>query len=408
MKRNEIIENLVYAGIWLMLLLTPIISLLIRMSTDSNIQFSWNEVFDSWRMMVPFLLVFVLHNFVMARLLIYNHKTVLYLTLTLALLVVFQLYECQHRPRPMDEGAKPQWTAAPAPPHAQDGRPMPQADGTQAMPHPADMHPRPQADGHSTLQGPPPPPHDRDGRHDGMDDGRPPLMDHSGPVMPLLALMLMLGLNLGIKSFFKSRQEAKKMEALQRAHLEQQLEYLKYQVNPHFFMNTLNNIHALVDIDPEQAKTTILELSKLMRYVLYEGAKDRVPLLREVGFLQNYVTLMRLRYTERVKIDMTIDPDLPDRKVPPMILITFVENAFKHGVSYRNASFIDIRLHHSEGRLYFDCINSRQDNEQTEHGGVGLRNVRERLQLLFGEDYTLQTEESADRYEVHLDFPTYD
>ena len=401
-------ENLVYAGIWLMLLLTPIISLLIRMSTDSNIQFSWNEVFDSWRMMVPFLLVFVLHNFVMARLLIYNHKTVLYLTLTLALLVIFQLYECQHRPHPMDEGAKPQWTAAPAPPHAQDGRPMPQADGTQAMPHPADMHPRPQADGHSTLQGPPPPPHDRDGRHDGMDDGRPPLMDHSGPVMPLLALMLMLGLNLGIKSFFKSRQEAKKMEALQRAHLEQQLEYLKYQVNPHFFMNTLNNIHALVDIDPEQAKTTILELSKLMRYVLYEGAKDRVPLLREVGFLQNYVTLMRLRYTERVKIDMTIDPDLPDRKVPPMILITFVENAFKHGVSYRNASFIDIRLHHSEGRLYFDCINSRQDNEQTEHGGVGLRNVRERLQLLFGEDYTLQTEESADRYEVHLDFPTYD
>ena len=401
-------ENLVYAGIWFMLLLTPIISLLIRMSTDSNIQFSWNEVFDSWRMMVPFLLVFVLHNFVMARLLIYNHKTVLYLTLTLALLVVFQLYECQHRPRPMDEEAKPQWTAAPAPPHAQDGRPMPQADGTQAMPHPADMHPRPQADGHSTLQGPPPPPHDRDGRHDGMDDGRPPLMDHSGPVMPLLALMLMLGLNLGIKSFFKSRQEAKKMEALQRAHLEQQLEYLKYQVNPHFFMNTLNNIHALVDIDPEQAKTTILELSKLMRYVLYEGAKDRVPLLREVGFLQNYVTLMRLRYTERVKIDMTIDPDLPDRKVPPMILITFVENAFKHGVSYRNASFIDIRLHHSEGRLYFDCINSRQDNEQTEHGGVGLRNVRERLQLLFGEDYTLQTEESADRYEVHLDFPTYD
>ena len=401
-------ENLVYAGIWLMLLLTPIISLLIRMSTDSNIQFSWNEVFDSWRMMVPFLLVFVLHNFVMARLLIYNHKTVLYLTLTLALLVIFQLYECQHRPRPMDEEAKPQWTAAPAPPHAQDGRPMPQADGTQAMPHPADMHPRPQADGHSTLQGPPPPPHDRDGRHDGMDDGRPPLMDHSGPVMPLLALMLMLGLNLGIKSFFKSRQEAKKMEALQRAHLEQQLEYLKYQVNPHFFMNTLNNIHALVDIDPEQAKTTILELSKLMRYVLYEGAKDRVPLLREVGFLQNYVTLMRLRYTERVKIDMTIDPDLPDRKVPPMILITFVENAFKHGVSYRNASFIDIRLRHSEGRLYFDCINSRQDNEQTEHGGVGLRNVRERLQLLFGEDYTLQTEESADRYEVHLDFPTYD
>ena len=417
MKRNEIMENLVYAGIWFMLLLTPIISLLIRMSTDTDIQFSWNEVFDSWRMMVPFLLVFVLHNYLMARLLIYNHKTVLYLTLTLALLVIFQLYECQHRPSPMNEEARPQWTAAPAPPHAKDGRPLPQADGGPVLTHQGDMppmppadgeHPMPQTDGDNTLQGPPPPPHERGGQPAGMDKNHPPLMDHSGPVMPLLVMMLMLGLNLGIKSFFKSRLEAKKMEALQRAHLEQQLEYLKYQVNPHFFMNTLNNIHALVDIDPEQAKTTILELSKLMRYVLYEGAKDKVPLLREVGFLQNYVTLMRLRYTERVRIDMTVDPDLPDRKVPPMILITFVENAFKHGVSYRNASFIDIRLRHSEGRLYFDCINSRQDNEQTEHGGVGLRNVRERLQLLFGKDYTLQTDESADRYEVHLDFPTYD
>ena len=141
MKRNEIMENLVYAGIWFMLLLTPIISLLIRMSTDTDIQFSWNEVFDSWRMMVPFLLVFVLHNYLRARLLIYNHKTVLYLTLTLALLVIFQLYECQHQPRPMDEGARPQWTAAPAPPHAQDGRPLPQAKNGPAQPHQGDMHP---------------------------------------------------------------------------------------------------------------------------------------------------------------------------------------------------------------------------------------------------------------------------
>ena len=402
MKRNEILENLVYAGLWLMLLLTPVISLLIRMSADSTIQFSWDEVLDSWRMLLPFILLFVLHNFVMARLLIYNHKVWLYIGLTAAMLVIFQLYECQHRPRPHDEGERPDWMAKPAP-GMQPERPA-QPNGDIAMQEP----PRRMPDDIGDRQGPPPPLRDMQEGRPENGKGGPPHMSLNGPVMPMLCLLLMLGLNLGIKYYFKSRMEAKKMEALQRVHLEQQLEYLKYQVNPHFFMNTLNNIHALVDIDPEQAKDTIVELSKLMRYVLYEGAKDKVSLLREVDFLKHYVALMRLRYTEHVKIDIEIADDLPERLVPPMILITFVENAFKHGVSYRNPSFIDIRIYYNEGRLYFSCSNSVQESTHVESGGVGLRNVQERLHLLFGNDYTLLTDEGADRYEVHLDFPTYE
>ena len=121
------------------------------------------------------------------------------------------------------------------------------------------------------------------------------------------------------------------MRLLEKENLNQQLEYLKYQINPHFFMNTLNNIHALVDIDPEKAKTTIVELSKMMRYLLYEGNNSLIPLHREVEFLRNYITLMKLRYTDKVKIDTDIPVSLPDRRLPPLLLITFVENAFKHG-----------------------------------------------------------------------------
>jgi hypothetical protein len=257
MKRDEIMENLVYAGIWFMLLLTPIISLLIRMSSDTSIQFSWNEVFDSWRLMLPFLVAFLLHNFIMARLLVYNNKVALYLCLTLAVAVLFQLYECQHRPQHLKEGDRPEWAVHP--PHDLT---HPTPDAELPMPdrgNPADAPDNPMhqpVTGEDHMQGPPPtngmekPPK--------MDKERRPPMDLHGPVIPLLGLLLMMGLNLGIKYYFKSRQETRKMEALQRAHLEQQLEYLKYQVNPHFFMNTLNNIHALVDIDPEQAKSTIL------------------------------------------------------------------------------------------------------------------------------------------------------
>lgn len=134
-------------------------------------------------------------------------------------------------------------------------------------------------------------------------------------------------MNLGVMLFFKSNKDEAELQLLEKQNLQQQLEYLKYQINPHFFMNTLNNIHALVDIDPEEAKTTIVELSKMMRYILYEGNKPIIPLQREIQFLENYITLMKLRYTNKVKITLNIEKNIPDYGVPPLMLITFVENA---------------------------------------------------------------------------------
>ena len=174
-------------------------------------------------------------------------------------------------------------------------------------------------------------------------------------------------------------------------------------------MNTLNNIHALVDIDPEKAKSTILELSKMMRFVLYEGSKTVVPLEREINFLQNYITLMKLRYTDKVRIDVDVAQALPNKDVPPLMFITFVENAFKHGVSYRQESFIEIKIEEvkREGAslLAFTCRNSRIPKEEDKHGGVGLANVRQRLDLIYGKDYQLDIQDESDIYQVKLAIP---
>ena len=227
-----------------------------------------------------------------------------------------------------------------------------------------------------------------------------------------LILIMMLGMNVGVKLYFKQRKDQERLNELEKENLQQQLEYLRYQINPHFLMNTRNNIHALVDIDGERAKDTIVELSKIMRYALYEGARQRVPLGRDVEFLQSYVKLMRLRFTDKVDIVVDIPSELPEREIPPMIFITFVENAFKHGISYRQESFIHVRLDVQPSRLVFVCQNSKVRREPVKpgqqlarEGGVGLTNVQRRLQLLYGDQYRLDIDDQAETYNITLEIP---
>jgi LytS/YehU family sensor histidine kinase len=195
------------------------------------------------------------------------------------------------------------------------------------------------------------------------------------------------------------------LEKLEKENLEQQLEYLRYQINPHFFMNTLNNIHALIDIDPEKAQETVLELSKMMRYVLYEGDRQVVPLTKEMAFVHTYVKLMQLRYTDKVRITLDLPTEVPDRTIPPLVLISFIENAFKHGVSYQHESFIEVKMTVEGESLRFECRNSKADVPNEEKGGVGLANVRKRLDLLYNHGYTLRIHDDADVYTVELNIP---
>ena len=257
-------------------------------------------------------------------------------------------------------------------------------------------------------------PHDRmDGEkvftprphREGRGAGLPPPIVGERDIMAVVVLILIFSANLGIKFYFKTRDDRKRLAELEKQNLEQQLEYLRYQINPHFFMNTLNNIHALVDIDPEKAKDTILELSKMMRYVLYEGNKQGVPLSRELDFIRHYIALMRLHYTDKVRISIDLPSEVPERQVPPLMLITFIENAFKHGVSYQHESFIDVKVTMEENKLCFSCCNSKAEKSNEEKGGVGLANVRERLKLLYNNDYTLRIDDTADIYTVELIIP---
>ena len=223
--------------------------------------------------------------------------------------------------------------------------------------------------------------------------------------------LLMLNLDLLGNQYFRLRREKEARRELEKQTLQQELEYLKYQINPHFFMNTLNNIHALVDIDPEVAKRTIVQLSGLMRYVLYDGAQKTISLQKETDFIHHYISLMKIRYNKKVEITVNVPAANPDIQVPPLLFIPFIENAFKHGISYRKTSFVHISLQADEKRLCFQCSNSRHHTEaKSDHySGIGLENVRKRLTLLYAERYALDIDESdPDVYCLKLNIPIYD
>ena len=398
-------ENLTYLALWGLLFIAPVLSLYIRSTTDAQLLFSWTEVFNVWRELLIFLVAFLLHNFLMAPLLIYRGRRWTYIALVAVIAGCFTVWQCTMRPeiKGMRHEAKEMQHEAKEMRHeARDMQPM--EDGMQPDMEPPHMPPHGE-------EAPPPPRPLPERKHEPakhMDDKMPPVIIGEHDIIAGIILLLMFGMNLGIKLYFKQRNDQQQMAQLEKQNLEHQLEYLRYQINPHFFMNTLNNIHALVDIDPEKAKHTILELSKMMRFVLYEGNKKTVPLRSEFDFLRNYITLMSLRYTDSVKISVSL-PEPPTRsEVPPLLFVTFVENAFKHGISYQQASFVDVRVALTDDTLIFHCQNSRHPappNQQNQQGGVGLHNIRERLKLIYGDRYSLRINEETDTYNVDLILP---
>ena len=411
-KKEHRQETIIYLALWLLMFMAPVLSLGIRTAYSDDISFDWSEVMMVWREYIPFFMVFLIHNHLLAPILVYRQRKWVYAGMCIVIVCIFQVYQCNHRPNFKDHRRfrhEMMEQREPGGPMDDDRPPLPREEAFGEPPmeplegmeandsaslrryDPEDYRPRrrPRFE------------YRRDRRH----GERAPLFAGQRDIIAIVILLLMMGMNIGIKLYFKQRGDRKRLEQLEKENLEQQLEYLKYQINPHFLMNTLNNIHALVDIDPEKSKQTILELSKMMRFVLYEGNKQVVPLDREIAFLQNYIQLMKLRYTDKVKITVDVPKNLPNKEVPPLMFITFVENAFKHGVSYRQASFIDIAISIGEDKLVFDCRNSRIPKEDDKHGGVGLANVKKRLELIYGNRYALDIKDEQDTYTVKLSLP---
>ena len=223
-----------------------------------------------------------------------------------------------------------------------------------------------------------------------------------------IVCFLLVGFNTGVKSFFRWSEERERQSERERQFLHTELTFLKHQISPHFFMNTLNNIHALIDIDTEKARDTIVKLSRLMRYMLYETDAQKVSLKREIEFIESYIELMRLRYDEEIMTVETEYPAITDEiYIPSFLFLSFIENAFKHGVVLHGHSLIRIGFAHENGRLTFTVHNNKSDvvSSIDEMSGIGLENVRKRLDLIFKDNYTLRIQSTGNIYEIYLNIP---
>ena len=344
-------ENLVYLIIWTVLFLLPLTRWLQENITASSKEI-WNDIIRMWQSFVPLLILFLIHNLLILPFLTKKGQPRKYHIFSVLLLLVFSAgaitYHQKHKPARMEM------------------RPPSEADLS----------------------------------------GKPPVKPLPPEVTAILEGLLVIGTNIAISLNFKSIRTEQDLKDLERDNLEVQLKYLKYQINPHFFMNTLNNIHALVDIDPEEAKGCIVKLSGLMRYLLYEGDKPTIPLKKEIDSLNQYISLMKLRFSDSVDVTFSVPEVIPDMEVPALLFISFVENAFKHGVSYQHRSFIDISLEPQGDRLLFNCRNSCPEERIVDKdSGIGISNSQRRLALIYGDDYKMEIVNQDNVYSVSVDLP---
>jgi two-component system, LytTR family, sensor kinase len=215
--------------------------------------------------------------------------------------------------------------------------------------------------------------------------------------------VLISGFSLGLRMSANYVENEKKRKELEKEKLSSELAFLKNQVSPHFFFNTLNNIYSLTEINTKEAQKAILQLSKLMRYLLYESEKGDVKLSSEIAFMKNYVELMKLRVSEKVKLSFSFPETYKDIFFPPLLFIPFIENAFKHGVSYKDNSFVKMELRFEGHNLIFSSINSvSSKTEDLSGSGIGLDNARKRLSLLFPNNHKLSITQNEEVFDISL------
>ncbi len=366
-KHMRLVQISIYMLIWTLLLLIPILA------HNRDGALNWNRVFSDWVRFLPFLLVFIIHHFGLLPLLIKRKKLNLYLTLTL--ITIFLISFLSPNLRFLNDLVH-QISAPPLEPinppfNLEGGRPP------QRMPQ------GPEIEGSGFFKA---------------------MMFYN-----LVVSILLVGFDAAISlaaGWIKQEQKTKEVEKNQ---LQTELAFLRNQVSPHFFMNTLNNIHALIEEDQPKAQDAIIRLSNLMRYLLYETREGKVPLKQELEFLNSYFDLMRLRYDSKVKILLDLPKEIPSISLPPLLSISFIENAFKHGISYQTESFVDLKLELVEGYLEYRISNSIADSQSSEappsNSGIGQENVKRQLTMLYGDRFDLTIRKDQKTYFVFMKIP---
>ncbi|MCP3927664.1 MAG: histidine kinase [Bacteroidetes bacterium] len=340
-------ELIIYAFIWGILIFMPVF-------LSQGYVTNGSKVYHEWIRLVPFFLIFLVNNFLLVPRYLFNNQRKTYFILAIVSVLIISYLGTFNRV-------------------LHDVIVEPNLDNP--FPPPPGRRPAPIGSWYATF------------------------------FMNTVVAFLVVGFNTAIKMSSKWLKAERKREALEKERTQTELAFLRHQVSPHFFMNTLNNIHALIDFNTENAKEAVVQLSQMMRYLLYDSEK-KVFLKKEIEFLKSYIDLMRLRVDEEVKIKFTVPKDIPDQPIPPLLFISFVENAFKHGISYRENAFVHIDLSIENDHLIFETENKIFSKEgENIYSGIGLENSRKRLDLLYGNKYDLNISEIGDHFKVTLIIP---
>lgn len=196
----------------------------------------------------------------------------------------------------------------------------------------------------------------------------------------------------------------KKMADMAKEKAEAELSFLKSQINPHFLFNSINAVYFLIDKENKEAREALHKFSDMLRYQLYEAGGDKIPIEKEIDFLNDYVALQKLRKDDKYTVDFSATPVVKGFSIEPLLLVSFVENAFKH-ISHRSneTNFVKVKLSKTNGTIDFMVENSKENAISTEkNGGIGLQNVKRRLELLYPGKYDLNIQNGAEVYTVHL------
>ena len=225
------------------------------------------------------------------------------------------------------------------------------------------------------------------------------LMTLGNVISSFFLLTLMSGFIYLAFSLIRNQDEKR---AFENAQLDAEVKFLKSQINPHFLFNTLNGIYSLAHARSDQTEKAILKLSEMLRYMLYDSSAEKIELARDIDYISNYIHLQRMRVSKKVQIDYRVQGDTQGLFIEPLLLITFIENAFKHGLSYTKGSHITIDINVFEKTLTMVTSNPISENNNFEQGGIGLKNARRRLDLLYPNTYSLDIVHNEQSYIVNL------
>lgn len=375
-KKIKYAEITLISLVWIVLLVIPV---LFREESDNSL---WKSINNQLEILIPVSLLFLLNRFVFVPFFLFKGKLALFVLLLTGTMVLLAL------------GSYYYDTRINLPP----GKPIQAREQLNPPPRPSDKQkPRPERPPQSER-----PPKPENQPQPGKRQPRP-----VPPFANFLVLsILLVGFDTGLRSGLRWIESENEKVKLEKENVATQLVLLQNQVSPHFFMNTLNNIHSLVDKNSAEAKEAIIKLSKMMRYLLYETGVEKTTLKKEVEFLESYINLMKLRYSAKVKINLNLPASIPEKTIPPFLFLSLIENAFKHGISYKEESFIDIDFGIGENRLLLVVKNSKTDkNTSKEFSGIGIENTRKRLALLFGNNFHLDIIDGEDLFTVNLSIP---